>query len=142
MKNTINSEEEMYTFLQNIPEIHFGGCAISALAIKRWLKKNKNIEAEIIFRCRDTDQLNRNKNAINGINTPTSCFHAFVKVGEKVFDCEGSEQESEYTIIMPEHLVVESCNQPKWNNSFDRVYVPVIERALQVDLSDIEIDLF
>ena len=133
------SVKEVLHYLSEIPNLHKGGCAISAIAIKRWLKKNKNIEASIVYRCNGYDFF-QNKKALQGLDNPTSCSHAFIKIKNVCFDAEDTEifQDSS-CLIMPEKVVIESLNDiDSWNNDFDRNYIYDIEHNLEIDLSDIE----
>lgn len=137
-QTSITSVKDVLDYLIEVPAIHHGGCAISALAIKRWLKKNRNIEASIVYRC-DTYDFDQNRNAINGLTDPSSCSHAFVKVKGVCFDAESTKTfYHDECLIIPEKIVVESINNAEWNNAFNRKYVYDIEQNLQIDLSDIE----
>lgn len=133
------SVKEVLHYLSEIPNLHEGGCAISAIAIKRWLKKNKNIEASIVYRCNNEYDFLQNKKALQGLDNPTSCSHAFIKIKNVYFDAEDTEIFRDSScLIMPEEVVIESLNNAEWNDSFNRKHVYDIEQNLQIDLSDIE----
>ena len=135
------SVNEMIIFLRNIPYINEGGCAIAAITIKRFLKINKNIKCDIIYRHNFKDEYNINVNALRNLDDPISCNHAFISLKKSAFDCEGKQYFKNHCIKMPEKLVIASLNKlDEWNPSFKRKkYIPIIESKLKIDLSDIKL---
>jgi hypothetical protein len=123
-------------YLNSIPNINSGGCGIAALAIIRWLKKNKKKSAKAVYL--DDDWYPALDRAPG---------HVSVRLGQDYLDATGHngfghpriwEYNREYN---ERHLVQAVNNIGTWNDSFERAYwTPIIADELGVDLSDVEID--
>jgi len=141
--------QEVRNYLSNVNGINFGGCAIAAIAMKRWLNENTDKEVKIIyaFESGDDDTYIENSLALRDIDEYnfTSCTHAGIKLQNQsdVIDCYNSWSRSKYkyTLTMPEDAVINSLNEgiEDWNPEFDRNNIKKISKELKVDLSDIYI---
>jgi len=145
-KSKITELDDVKEYLKSIPSLHYGGCGIAALAIKRWLKKHKNIDSHIIYGFTNKHDYYR-PNAIaiekNDLNAVSSCSHAGVCInGETtIFDVKTvwSKDEFPYYLTMPEEFVVPSLNVNRWNSCFDRSHIKDIANKLKIDLSDVKL---
>jgi hypothetical protein len=129
---------ELRANLARIPNIHGGGCGISALAMYKWLKENKKLSKDFKFYFfysfiagNDYEYNNRVlRNEIdNQLEVPC---HIGIYYRGRIIDCKS--EVVRYTFSHPvelEHLdaVVKMINDPhEWNYSFNRsVHLPVIE---------------
>ena len=137
--------KEVRQYLNSIPDINCGGCAIAALAMQRWLKKNRNKESIIVyyhsFYSSESYHVNQKYN-LGIVKYPSSCTHATVRVSSKNYDSEGLHKTSRYfrKIILDEKGIIKSINRYSiWNDDFDRKYIKEIECKLDIDLSDIKV---
>jgi hypothetical protein len=142
------SEAAKYTlrkvceYLEDIPNINSGGCAVSALVIQSVLKTKHNIDSEIIYEfscncsiCRESRT--ELENAIN--NKPydkyeTACSHALVKIDDTYIDCTGIQYKPDDSCTVSPDLVIESINYADWNSSFNRKFIPVILKQFNLNL--------
>lgn len=134
-------------FLNSIPYINQGGCAISALAMYRWLKANKmlNKKTSFYFLENDENQHMQNKRCLGLKNSnPISCDHAILNYNGILIDSRGEYniRESYKLEIRDENFIVKAINNIRtWNYSFEReIQIPVIEMQLGIDLSDIVLE--
>ena len=140
----MNSLDDVRIYLQGIPRIHQGGCAISALAMKRWLKNNKPKEKTfIIYIYYGEHSFDTNEDFIKGKrSTPGSCTHALLSYKGECMDCTDIEypHDSDYLhIIKDEEFIVKSINiLNHWNSYFNRKYIKKIADDLDIDLNDID----
>ena len=138
--------KEVLQFLNNIPYINHGGCAIAALSIHRWLNKY-GIKSSIIYCYRDSDDLHYslfidylNTNPY-GLGRPAGCAHAFIKIGKQLFDSRGRVKKHTYSrfIEISEKSAVTSLQyENDWNGSFNRRHIAKIEKFLEISLNDIK----
>lgn len=140
-----NSLNKIRQTLYQIPRLHCGGCAISALAIKRWLKKYKNIDSEVVYEF-DDGNMNLYYGVMNSINnntpeTMSSCVHAGVQIynDSVIFDAEKVWYPSQFNpiITIKEEFLLPSINTKLWNPWFNRSHVFDMQRDLNIDLSDV-----
>ncbi len=136
--------EEVREYLNDVPYIHQGGCAISALAMKRWLKKNHPIQsASIVYSYgSDSDSFEVNDAFLNkGVGKLTSCMHAYLLHKDELKDCGSSTPKGfvkEQHIFKDDQLVVDSINNfGHWNPFFKRTHIIDIAKDLDIDLSDV-----
>lgn len=139
-------------FLDNIENINYGGCGVAALALYRWLQKNESIDGVKIVFCysgyeQDTLENNRSKLDEGDINL-LAPSHVMLYRSGRYFDSEGGLELPRYPLLQFIELSVllATINEPNgehyldgWNETFDREAIPVIEKGLDVDLSDIEV---
>jgi hypothetical protein len=145
----IKSFTKVKRYLNSISGIGNGGCALSALAMYRWLKKNNKLTPETYFYycylgyC-DESFYKQNARALENKDRPTGCMHAILYHKNKYFDCEKLVDISQYKWlqkIVDEKFVVESFNNIDcWNNMFNRDCISEIQRILDIDLSDIVLE--
>lgn len=138
---------EVREFLHQIPDIHSGGCAIAALAMKRWLKKYEGMDCSIVYHQKIHSFYETNEKVKNNLapkNNATSCSHAYISFdGKDLVDCltYNMKQSGIMYNDLTEDIVVASINcAGSWNPSFDRKYVNSIAAKLNIDLSDIRIN--
>ena len=136
--------KEVREYLDNIPWINSGGCVIVALAMKRWLKKNRPKEkTSIIYTYPNKSSFYRqNKKCLkDDKNTPTSCLHAYLKHEGVLKDSDSTLPKGfldVFHIIKDEVFIIKSLNNiDSWNTMFDRNFIPIIADTLDIDLSDI-----
>ena len=136
--------KDVLQFLNNIPYINHGGCAIAVLAIHRWLNKY-GIKSSIIYCYRDSDDFHYNLfiNYLDnnyGEGRPAGCAHAFIKIGKQLFDSKGRVKKLTYTHsieISEKSAVISLLYENDWNNSFSRRHITKIEKFLEISLNDI-----
>lgn len=140
----IKNLQDVRNFLSDIPSIHYGGCGVAALAMARWLKKFINKSVNIVFGYNYKFQYDQNNKALSTMKTNnfTSYAHCGISFpfSDEVFDAKKYwiDYAYEYEAILPEFAVVHALNNGGWNNCFDRkVWIPKIEKVLNIDLSDI-----
>jgi hypothetical protein len=136
-------------FLCSIPDLHRGGCAISALAMKRWLKKFKGIESTIVYGfSRKNSDYSDNQRSLkeNNKELTSACSHAGLKIegSDLIFDAKSRwyKDEYKYYIDMPEEFVISSLEKMVWNNMFERSNVKIIAEKLDIDLSDVPMNIY
>lgn len=154
MKNQFKTLEGVQNFLNDIPYINSGGCAISALTMFRWLKDNNQLtpETKITYIYNNFSKYNNNQDFISGKQSvePLSCAHAVLYHENKYQDSHGVRDEiwlsnyfGEYFHqIDSENFIVKSINNinnHNWNRRFERCHIEEIQEATGVDLSDIKI---
>jgi len=135
---------EVQSYLQRVPGINQGGCAIAALAMKRWLEK-KGISSHITYN-HNEDEVGyyNNMKRRQGIGWADSCMHALINCQGKLQDsCGlwfGRRHGKIKNIVMSEEMVLESINcSHRWNPQFNRAHVNEIAEVLDIDLSDIKL---
>ena len=137
----VSTFAELRANLARIPDIHRGGCGISALAMYKWLKENKKLSKNFKFYffytwMNDGDYKHNNRVLRNETDSQLQVpSHIGIYHRGRIIDC--TPHVREYTLSHPvelEHLdaVVKMINEPyEWNPSFNRsVYLPVIESFL------------
>jgi len=140
---------ETITSLSKIREINSGGCAISMLAIYRFLKAHKKLKGgeKFVYLYSQTDPyLTQNQKYLEkGEGTPSACSHAVLFHDRKLWDSTGEfdnfyAEQLELDVCQYESFVVHSINNKiAWNSAFERdISVPEIEKILNVELNDIE----
>ena len=137
----MKSLKDVCTFLRSIPCINQGGCAISALAMHRWLKfRGEKSEIYFTYASKTDPYFKTNQSFLEGKRpTGTSCLHALLEYNGDFYDCNGTRPNRHNYHIMSENIVVDLINIPKWNESFDRKYIKGIMKKLKIDLTDIDI---
>jgi len=141
----IKSFTELRKYLQSIPNIDNGGCAIAALTMHRWLKQ-RDRKSEIVYFYGD-QSLNSMKENNNfqksGKGIPMSCSHAYVQYLRRYYDVEGITDDPRPHHSLSEAVVVQTINNVDfdiWNEDFDhKKFVPLIERNVGVNLKDIKL---
>ena len=140
---------EKITALNRVLGINCGGCAISMLAIYRFLKAHKKLKRgeKFVYLYSRTDLfLKQNQKYLEkGEGNPSSCAHAVLFHDRKLWDSTG-----EFNNFYAEHLELDVCqyesfvvhsinNKIAWCSAFERdISVPEIEKILNVELNDIE----
>jgi hypothetical protein len=139
-------------FLDNFEYINYGGCGIAALSMYRWLKKNNMLKGNecFIFLYQANDfYYNTNERFFKGLSKNiVSCTHVVLKIDDEYYDTTGKTRTmflwrylSQHDNIPEDNLII-ALNNDCWNYLFDRkLYVPIIEKVLGIDLSDIIIDV-
>lgn len=140
---------DVLCILNNIPFINRGGCGISALALYRWLKKNrvKVSHSPFVVLCEDEYELMHNNAACeNGDVDEIIISHVVIEFHGGLYDSEGRNGDmirsmpfrQDYQLNEGELLAIINTNA--WNSLFDRsAWVDYIADNLDIDLSDIEI---
>ena len=132
-------------FLSDIDHIHQGGCAIAAYSMYLWLKKNHKLPKTFcfVYLYDDPDQFESNDAVLKRKRgRPTSCTHAGIIYRRKKLDCKKEIQVPSRFIhcFEDEEFMVKSINNiPTWNPNFHRTsQIPIIEKTLNIDLSNIK----
>ena len=130
----ISSIKELLGFLNNIPNINFGGCGISALVIHDYFT-SVGIKSKIIYSYKyfNQDEYEDNLKRIAYKEHVHSCGHAIVKVGKLYYDSRGvkTEIEREHFHFMTRKQAVLSIKHSKWCDMFDKeIYLPIIEKKI------------
>lgn len=129
-------------FLNSIPNINSGGCGIAALAMYRYLKKNKLLpkDFKILFlynnNCKSLYDANR-KGGNFGANHIVFWFNGNLYDTDGLFEIEYTD----YKYILPasiKKLLAALNDDNGWNPMFKREkQIPKIERRLKINLSDV-----
>lgn len=134
--------------ISKIPDIHRGGCAISAIAMYRWLKMhNPNADVEFVYIYNNLHIYKNNNSYLFGnerLQSPLkfySPFHCCLLYNGKIIDAYGEvdiRQWGKFIHIIPyEGLVLKNINEFAWSRIFERKNIERIENKLKIDLSDI-----
>jgi hypothetical protein len=154
--NKITELDQVLKYLSRIPRINNGGCGVSALAIYRWLEKEKLLIKNSILKHKDTrfvflyefdneHLFKNNKKAINNPNVEAIApNHAVIFHKGNYIDCDGTVNISRYEWIQnirnEEFILRANNNVDYWNPDFDRnKYIKLIEKRLNINLSDIQL---
>lgn len=146
LNSKVNSLNKVRKYLNSIPYINDGGCAIAALSMYRWLQKHSDPGYDCcviyLYAKYDTSLYRRNLAYINNsYGYLSSCTHAGLYYNEKLFDCQEYIDRKEYVneLVLDEDHVVESINYlDSWCSSFNRLNILSIARVLDIDLSDLK----
>lgn len=138
---------------KEVSSINNGGCAIFALALYRYLKKTNQLKGDekfvYLYREWDEDSYKTNEYCLKGDLDPEynvmSCTHACLYHNGVYIDSNGELITARYDLIqeipvsLEKDFLVNSLNKGGWNWMFERDWnIPIIERILKVDLSDID----
>lgn len=127
-------------FLNEIPSINWGGCAIAAVSLYKWFKKHNLIEklnVKLIYTYYDQYQFSTNSKYLNNeIESFTTCSHALISVNNQTYDSSGKESVNSYYHEVSESFVLQTIyHSTYWNPSFDRKkYVKQITSSLGIKL--------
>ena len=141
----INSLKEAQEELNKIPNINRGGCAISALALYRWIMKNENIKyrrLHFVFSFSTEEELKENKKRKKSNEIGESCSHVALYYKGRYRDSEGEHPYlKRYQLRCDEDFVIKAINNEKagWAKGFDRKHIRTISKKLKIDLSDLKI---
>jgi hypothetical protein len=125
---TMKDLHEAQKALNNIPRINEGGCGVVALALLRLFKRSKvRVKpVEIVY------------------GRVFMSSHIAIKKGKEIIDSTGKVDTSkieqyQYTDPLTEKKLVNIIKDKKsWNTDFNRSNINLIEKVLNVDLSDIK----
>ena len=157
----ILSLNELREFLNNIENINYGGCAISAYSIYCYLEKTNQLllDTKIIYihRKYDIDGYNNNCSFINnGCNSLEcdSASHVILYHNGYYLDSnlkqnnikdfinefyEFCSYDEFITLEIPQHLthifLKKSLNEGSWNPDFNRKNIEIIEKKLDLKLN-------
>lgn len=134
--------------LKNIPNINYGGCGISALAMYLWIQKYEGIIPKIVFcyRTGKEDSYSNNKKSIKeGRVTLEVPPHVAIIYKGKRYDSEGMVIKgkvgwggyifSRFHQVKINELINTINRTHDWNDSFDRdKNIPIIENILGIEL--------
>ncbi len=134
-------------YLDNVPEINSGGCAIAALAMYLWLEKTGTLADDtcIVYMYRDYSKraYMDNKKVIDGkSNNGNACSHAFLFHNGEYIDTEEvleKKPKYKYTQKIPftDKFFKLSLQSDNWNWMFKREHwVPRIEKKLKINISE------
>lgn len=156
----IKTLSDVQKYLRSFKNINEGGCGIAALAMYRWILKNKPcLNVAFIMVYHDSHRFKQNSDNIaysyEHYEIPTAPSHAGIvtnklsNVGRKMqetvtIDCDGFINVLEYgyshTFGSPYIMVDAINNFDSWNDNFHRRNnVKNIAKRLDIDLSDIKI---
>lgn len=138
----MNTLKEVRKYLNSIPYINNGGCAVSALAMYLWLKNNKKVnkDTRIVYFYGGVSSWVSNKKALKGDKQtkPAGCYHATLRHKGMFLDSEGIQNANHYWkkhTIKNISFVKESIREPyNWNTMFNRKYIEEIENTLNISL--------
>ncbi|MEI6421171.1 MAG: hypothetical protein WCP55_03075, partial [Lentisphaerota bacterium] len=69
-----------------------------------------------------------------------SCCHAMLMYQGKYYDATHDfSRYGKLHHIVPENVVVDSINNAYWNRNFKRTHIKVIQKFIEVDLSDLNL---
>jgi len=147
----ISSFKDVLLFLDTIEDINSGGCGISALSMHLWTKANRktpyNFKFVSVYQYSSKDRyINNEMCLINNDSNFVAPTHVMYCINGRMWDSEGSQSMKDYPyslIIESEENLITMINNENagWNNSFQRaIYVPYIEKVLNIDLSCVNIN--
>jgi len=150
MKKKIKSFKDAVRFLDSIPYINRGGCAISAVSLFLWLKKNgyNTQQTKIVYFYRHSSTYRTNQMFLsNKSKGASSCEHAVLYHKGCFIDSRGvidkntnshpriSDYKLSHYIDFDVQFFMSSFKSSNWNDDFMRVkHVPIIEETLDIDL--------
>lgn len=127
----------------DIPNLHNGGCGISALAISKFLGKKKIKWNEFVILCRDDYDYNESfDNFMEGNYRDMLFDHiAILLPTGEIIDAKGTYREYYYnSISINRRELIKIINvKDGWCGDFDRKYVRTIERKLNISLKEVKI---
>jgi hypothetical protein len=136
--------------LDIIPNINHGGCGIAALALARWIKKNKPyFKVHFILAYDNRKEFKNNTDVICNIEKTraVAVAHAGVVIelnrggAPCIVDSKGAFPITRYECthtFADEAIMVKAINEGNnWNPEFNRANVYIIEQVLEIDLSDV-----
>jgi len=136
--------KQLRSYLNKIPYISYGGCGYATLFMYQWLKVYKpKVKVKIVFAYSWlSDAYETNEAYFKGIHTSiSSCSHAFLQIENKYVDCKGVVDISHYAkyhcIEDPKFVLKALKNKNVWNCTFDREWVPKMETAIGIKLTDL-----
>ena len=139
-------------YLNSIPDINRGGCAIAVLAMYRWLRKNKpNANYGFVFNYYSQSKAEKNQKESEKYGAISSCGHALLwnKKSNELRDSTTRKSNTHWELISKEEclffddekILVNAINSGNWRHIFDREqWVEIIGDTLDVDLSDVEVN--
>lgn len=148
----INTFEDVRKFLAKIPNLHNGGCGISAIAMYLWLIKNTEqpkISFVLCYALGSKSFFNQNCRFLAGERSkPTACSHAGIYYDNPMtqqtapIDARGflPINNYEYTHVFKglRPMIAMVNEKDKWYEKFDRAkYIPIIEKRLGINLKKI-----
>lgn len=144
--------------LNKINNLNFGGCAITSLAIYKWIEENypneiKNTHIVFLFdELLDEDLIQKDINNNLVLDYLPSCNHSMIKYHNLYLDSDNIITEKpkrlnnkEYTheLFFDKLSTIYSINSNYWNDAFDRESgIPKIEKILNVTLNEIDIEIY
>jgi len=155
----LNLLETKLDVLSSIPNLNSGGCGIVAYAIVKWLYEQHNINAEIMYLYSDIDhycKLENEQYLIGNRDEPSACSHAVVVINNRIYDTEYYIQGCDYDEFFYSSQYIDGCdhifdynsefilsslNSDSWSDWFERENIYTIERILNIDLSEINVDV-
>ncbi|MFO7969745.1 MAG: hypothetical protein R6U15_06550 [Candidatus Izemoplasmatales bacterium] len=138
--------KQVQKYLDDIPNINSGGCGVSALAMKKWLKKNKNKDVKIKFLYRGHEfAYMKNDEILKGnekenLRAPAHCCIIY---GKKHKDSTGDILLRDFSTRheIPNDKMFIDCvkDDSTWNPCFERdMYIPKIEKDLGISLKEVK----
>lgn len=135
---------ELRNYLFSIPNIHDGGCGISALFMYKWVKQNMPAaDVRFVYLYHSCSEAYTHNDSIlknNSAENPTSCSHACIVLGDEYMDCEKLVRPGDFTFVHNidnEEFILKSLrNRSKWNDWFSRdLYLPIMEQVIGIKLN-------
>jgi hypothetical protein len=136
--------------LNDIHAINWGGCGVATLAMYRWMKKNNQLFGgeEIVFLYVYQDSVYKNNDKVfKGEYDPQyieAPAHIVLNIEGTFIDSTFRTNQSfderyhEKHLGITEDVLLRTINNNSWNDDFIRSkFVPIIEKKLNVDLSDV-----
>ena len=132
--------------LNEVPNINYGGCGLSALAMYRWLKANNKLvgdESFVYLYTINDGTYNSNCEVLENKNKKKlgSASHIMLYHDGRVHDsisCEVKPRYKNQHKHLTEKHLVESLNYGYWNNAFYRGrYKDEIAKLFNIELNDV-----
>jgi hypothetical protein len=149
----IKTLDDVRKFLARIPNLHNGGCGVSAIAMYRWLKKythNPRVRFVLCYKAGSEVFFRRNSRFLSSDKDsyPTACSHAGIYYDDPAtmqtapIDARGylPITNYEYTqVFRRAHPMIAMVKEKgEWYDAFNRdKYIPIIEKRLGINLKDI-----
>lgn len=141
LNQEIESFEEVRKYLSSLPNIHFGGCGISALSMYRWLDKNKNKKSNLVLCYYSSEQYKKTVENLGKDNDKLFApNHCGIKYKNRFLDARGNISIAlySYSHLTNEKGMLELINFGDfWSEEFERGNTVEIGKRLKIDLSDV-----
>lgn len=142
------SFNEVRKTVNNVPQINRGGCGIAALALIRWIRKNKPEEIKHIKMCfmyerwSEEQEIKSNRRWVKGQRkTPYIPSHIMLTYKGVLFDSKVVGDSYGYVMDpMPSKVLLNAINFNGWNHNFKRrKNVRELGRKLSINMNDVRV---
>ena len=140
--------QDVKEFLENVPDIHCGGCGISAISMILWKEKYWNIDRRNVWFVLNYGEhgwgYEENSTALSTGKPEELIIPSHIGILEETYDegkavfydCVTKQETDCFHLVDFSTLTIMVKNRGEWNECFDRnIWVPIIQDKLGIDLS-------